>query len=69
MTELLTLKSYLRLSMHIFSRLSTACGLQVLVFASKPAIAVRQPDPALRLAPQYDQLMSECRILCLKPAL
>ena len=35
----------------------------------EPAIVVRQPDPALHLAPQYDQLMSERRILCLKSAL
>jgi hypothetical protein len=35
----------------------------------EPAIAVREPDPPLHPAPQDDQLMSERRILCLKPAL
>ena len=35
----------------------------------KPAVVVPQPDPALNLTPQYYQLMSERRILCLKPAL
>ena len=30
---------------------------------------VRQPDSALHLTPQNDQLMSENRILCLKSAL
>jgi hypothetical protein len=35
----------------------------------EPAIVVRQPDPALHLTPQNDQLMSENRILCLKSAL
>jgi transposase InsO family protein len=35
----------------------------------KPAVIVPQPDPALNLTPQYDQLTSERRILCLKPAL
>src|SRR5665213_1356179 len=34
----------------------------------EPAIVVREPDPAMHLAPQNDQLMSEHRILCLKPA-
>ena len=33
------------------------------------AIAVREPDPPLHLAPQDDQLMSERRILCFKTAL
>jgi hypothetical protein len=33
------------------------------------AIAVREPDPPLHLAPQDDQLMSERCIFCLKPAL
>src|SRR5471032_2874552 len=33
------------------------------------AVVVRQPDPALHLAPQNDQLMSENRVLCLKSAL
>ena len=33
------------------------------------AIGVRQPDPTSHLAPQHNQLMSERRILCLKPAL
>jgi hypothetical protein len=35
----------------------------------KPAIVVCEPDPALHLTPQNDQLMSEHRILSLKPAL
>jgi hypothetical protein len=35
----------------------------------EPTVAVRQPDPAMYLAPQNDQLMSEHRILCLKPTL
>jgi hypothetical protein len=35
----------------------------------EPAVVVRQPDPALHLTPQNDQLMSENRILCLKPTL
>jgi hypothetical protein len=35
----------------------------------KPAVVVPQPDPALNLTPQPDQLTSERRILCLKPAL
>jgi hypothetical protein len=35
----------------------------------EPAVVVRQPDPALHLTPQNDQLMSENRILCLKSAL
>ena len=35
----------------------------------EPAIAVREPDLALHLTPQNDQLMSECHVLCLKPAL
>ena len=35
----------------------------------EPAIVVRQPDPTLHLASQDDQLMSERRILGLKPAL
>ena len=35
----------------------------------EPAIAVREPDPPLHLAPQNDQLMSERRILCFKSAL
>jgi type IV secretory pathway VirD2 relaxase len=35
----------------------------------EPAIVVREPDPALHLTPQNDQLMSECHVLCLKPAL
>jgi hypothetical protein len=34
----------------------------------EPAVVVRKPDPAMHLAPQNDQLMSEHRILCLKPA-
>jgi hypothetical protein len=35
----------------------------------EPAIAVREPDPTLKLSPQNDQLMSQRRILCFKPAL
>jgi len=35
----------------------------------EPAIIVRQPDSALHLTSQNDQLMSERYILCLKPAL
>ncbi|MGB8074673.1 MAG: hypothetical protein WCF55_17780, partial [Pseudolabrys sp.] len=35
----------------------------------KPAVVVRQPGSASHFTPQNDQLMSECRILCLKPAL
>jgi len=35
----------------------------------EPAIAVREPDPPLHLAPQDDQLMSERCIFCLKSAL
>ena len=34
----------------------------------EPAIAVREPDPPLHLAPQDDQLMSERCIFCLEPA-
>ena len=32
-------------------------------------VAVREPDPTPNPTPQYDQLMSERRILCLKPAI
>jgi hypothetical protein len=35
----------------------------------EPAVVVRQLDAAPHLAPQNDQLMSERRILCYKPAL
>jgi hypothetical protein len=35
----------------------------------KPAIVVRKPDPPAHLTPHNDQLMSECRVLCFKPAL
>ena len=35
----------------------------------EPAIVIRQPNPTMNLTPQNDQLMSEYRILCLKPAL
>jgi hypothetical protein len=35
----------------------------------EPAIAVREPDPTLKLTPQNDQLMSQRRILCFKPPL
>ena len=31
----------------------------------EPAIIVGEPDPALHLTAQNDQLMPECRILCL----
>jgi hypothetical protein len=34
----------------------------------EPAVAVRQPDPALSLTPQYNQLMSKNRIFGLKSA-
>ena len=33
------------------------------------AIAVREVDTTAHLAPQYDKLMSECGVLCLKSAL
>ena len=35
----------------------------------EPAVVVRQPDPALHLTPQNDQLMAENRVFCLKPGL
>ena len=35
----------------------------------EPAIVVRKPGPAAQLTPQNDQLMSECHVLCFKPAL
>src|SRR5271169_6368678 len=35
----------------------------------EPAIAIRQPDSATHIAPQYDQLVPERRILCFKPDL
>src|SRR5712691_9178872 len=35
----------------------------------EPAIAVREPDSAVQLAPQHDQLMAERCILGFKPAL
>jgi hypothetical protein len=35
----------------------------------EPAIVIRQPNPTMNLTPQNDQLMSERRILCLKPTL
>jgi hypothetical protein len=35
----------------------------------EPTIVVGKPDPALHLTLQYDQLMSECHVLCFKPAL
>jgi hypothetical protein len=35
----------------------------------EPAVVAREPDPALHLTPQDDQLMSEHRILRLKSAL
>jgi hypothetical protein len=34
-----------------------------------PAIVIRQPNPTMNFTPQNDQLMSERRILCLKPTL
>src|SRR5271169_4303994 len=33
----------------------------------EPAIAIRQPDLATHVAPQYDQLAAEHQILCFKP--
>jgi hypothetical protein len=33
------------------------------------AIVVREVDPTAHLTLQHDQLMSECGILCFKPAL
>jgi hypothetical protein len=35
----------------------------------EPAIAVRKSGAIAHLTPQNDQLMSECHVLCLKPAL
>jgi hypothetical protein len=35
----------------------------------KPAVVVRQPDPALHFTPQNHQLMSERRVLRFEPAL
>src|SRR5450830_1129247 len=35
----------------------------------KPAVVVRQPDSAMHITPQNDQLMSERRILSFKPNL
>jgi hypothetical protein len=35
----------------------------------EPTVVVRQWGPALRLTPQYDQLMPENRIFCLKSGL
>ena len=35
----------------------------------EPAIVVRKPGPAAHLTSQNDQLMSECHVLCFKPAL
>jgi len=35
----------------------------------KPAVGVRQPGPLPHLAPQYDQLLAESRILGFKSAL
>ena len=35
----------------------------------EPAIVIREPDPALHLTPQNDQLMAECHVLGFKPAL
>jgi hypothetical protein len=35
----------------------------------EPAIIVREPNPALHLAPQNDQLMSQYHVLRFKPAL
>jgi hypothetical protein len=34
----------------------------------EPAIAIRQPDLATQVAPQYDQLVAEHHILSFKPA-
>jgi hypothetical protein len=41
---------------------------QLIELDEKPAIVVREPDPALHLASQNAQLMSERRIFCFKPA-
>jgi hypothetical protein len=49
----------------------------MIVMAGKPsiqldeeqAIAVREPNAAVQLTPQHDQLMSEYRVLGFKPAL
>ena len=35
----------------------------------EPAVVVRQPDSAMHITPQNDQLMAERRIPCLKSAL
>jgi len=35
----------------------------------EPAIAIRQPDSATHIAPQYDQLMAKHHILSFKPDL
>jgi hypothetical protein len=35
----------------------------------EPAIVIRQPNLTVNLTPQNDQLMSERRVLCLKPTL
>jgi hypothetical protein len=35
----------------------------------EPAVAVRQPDPAMHLTPQNNQLTAKRRILSFKPAL
>jgi len=35
----------------------------------EPAITVGEPNPAVHLTPQNDQLMPKCRVLCFKPPL
>jgi hypothetical protein len=35
----------------------------------KKTITIREPDTAAHLPPQYDELMSERSVLCLKSAL
>jgi hypothetical protein len=44
-------------------------GKPAIQLNQEPAIIVRQPDPAMHLTQQNDQLMSENCILCLKSAL
>jgi hypothetical protein len=59
---------------HQRFRLDNPYGLQdrrkpSIHLEEEPVIVIREPGPAGHLAPQYDQLMSECTILSLKPAL
>jgi hypothetical protein len=39
------------------------------ILDKEPAVVAREPNAAVHLTPQNDQLMSENRILCLKSAL